>query len=130
MREMEGGGGELLFHSLRSLDYYWLMINASWMKLKRRWDEAPGSKNKNGHPVMMIGEDGKQERMCYGCGQVGHLRGAAECKASEDAVWGGAPKSYLDKVQKKFEKTPMPGKRPMPDEMKRPCKFHAEGFCK
>jgi hypothetical protein len=43
---------------------------------------------------MMLSDDPKKERRCYGCGQFGHMRGTEECKAGEDAVWGGAPKAY------------------------------------
>ena len=72
------------------------LVNA-WMQKKRRWDEQPGAKNKEGHPTMMLSEDSKKERRCYGCGQTGHMRGAEECRAGKDAVWGGAPKAYLEK---------------------------------
>ncbi len=77
------------------------LVNA-WMRMKRRWDEMGGAKNK----VMLLGEGGKAEKRCYGCGQFGHMRGAEECKAGKDAIWGGAPKAYLEKVQRRFGKTP------------------------
>ena len=80
------------------------LVNA-YLKMKKRWDENPNGKSKVGHPVMMLEGDGKSKR-CYGCGQFGHMRGAEECKAGTDAIWGGAPKAYLEKVQKKFGKSP------------------------
>jgi hypothetical protein len=68
------------------------LVNA-WMSKKRRWDEHQGSKSKEGHPTMMLSDDLKKERRCYGCGQFGHMRGAEECKAGKDAVWGGGSQS-------------------------------------
>jgi hypothetical protein len=102
----------------------------SWLSKKRRWDEEKGSKHKEGHPTMMVGDDGKSEWRCYGCGQQGHMRGAPECKAGKDAVWGGAPKAYLEKVKKKFGNLPMNGKRPVQEGQRQVCKFHQEGYCK
>jgi hypothetical protein len=58
------------------------------------------------------------------------VRGAPECKAGSDAIWGGAPKAYLEKVQRKFGKTPTIGKRPIQEGQRALCKFHQEGFCK
>ena len=104
------------------------LVNA-WMKFQRRWDESKGSKSKNGHPVMVIGENGK-ETTCYGCGQVGHVRGSPDCKAGKDAVWGGAPKAYLEKIAKKFGIGPAMKKRAHEAESKPPCKFYKEGYCK
>ncbi len=103
------------------------LVNA-WMKFQRRWDENKGSKSKGGHPVMVVGEEGK-EITCFGCGQVGHLRGSPECRAGKDAVWGGAPKAYLDKIAKKFGTGPTPTKRGRAEESKPICKFFKEGYC-
>jgi hypothetical protein len=102
------------------------LVNA-WMKFQRRWDESKGSRSKG--PVMVVGEDGK-EITCFGCGQVGHLRGSPDCKAGKDAVWGGAPKAYLDKIAKKFGTGPTPTKRCRAEESKPVCKFFQEGYCK
>ena len=77
------------------------LVNA-WMLKKRRWDEQVGPRNKEGHPTMMLIDDQRKERRCFGCGLFGHMRGAEECKAGKDAVWGGAPKAYLEKILKKF----------------------------
>jgi hypothetical protein len=105
------------------------LVNA-WLSKKRRWDEEKGSKHKEGHPTMMVGDDGKSERRCYGYGQQGHMRGAPECKAGRDAVWREAPKAYLEKVKKKFGNLPMNGKRPVQEGQRQICKFHQEGYCK
>jgi hypothetical protein len=106
------------------------LINA-WLSKKRRWDEEKTSRNKEGHPTMMIGDGGQAEKTCFGCGLPGLLRGSPECRAGKDAVWGGAPKTYLlDKIQKKFGKTPTNGKRQMQEVPKQICKFHQEGFYK
>ncbi len=70
---------------------------------------------------MMIGSEGS-EKTCYGCGKKGHLRGSAECQAGKDAIWGGAPKTYLDKVEKRFGQTPNNGKRPLNDGQAPTCK--------
>jgi hypothetical protein len=106
------------------------LINA-WTSKKRRWDEQPGSKNKEGHPTMMMGEDSKKDRKCYGCGQLGHMRGADECKAGKDAVWGGAPKAYLDKIQRKFGAVPYSEKRAFSSESKIcPYWSQGDGYCK
>jgi hypothetical protein len=105
------------------------LVNA-WMSKKRRWDEEKSSRVKEGHPTMMIGEEGKAEKTCFGCGLKGHVRGAPECKAGSDAIWGGAPKAYLEKVQRKFGKIPTFGKRPIQEGQRPLCKFHQEGFCK
>ena len=82
---------------------------------------------------MMLSGDSRKEKRCYGCGQMGHLRGAEECKAGKDAVWGGAPKVYLDKIQRKFGATPDSGKRMFPsDDSKTPCPYWSsgDGYCK
>ena len=108
------------------------LVNA-WMQKKRRWDEQPGAKSKEGHPTMMLSEDSKKERRCYGCGQIGHMRGAEECRAGKDAVWGGAPKAYLEKIQRKFGATPNPGKRTfLSSDAKTPCPYWSsgDGYCK
>jgi hypothetical protein len=104
------------------------LVNA-WMKFQRRWDESKGAKIRSGHPVMMIGEKEK-EITCYGCGQVGHVRGSPDCRAGKDAVWGGAPKAYLDKIAKKFGVGPTSKKRVLEGEAKPICKFFKEVFCK
>ena len=106
------------------------LINA-WTNKKRRWDEQQGSKGKEGHPTMMIMDDPKKDRRCYGCGQLGHMRGADECKAGKDEVWGGAPKAYLVKVQKKFGAVPTSGKRSLASGS-RICPYwsQGDGYCK
>ena len=107
------------------------LVNA-WTNKKRRWDEQSGSKNKEGHPTMLLGEDVKKEKRCYGCGQLGHMRGAEECKAAKDAVWGGAPKAYLEKIQKKFGRSPTSEKRAFTPDVKRPCPYWSsgDGYCR
>jgi hypothetical protein len=82
---------------------------------------------------MMLSDDTKKERKCYGCGQSGHMRGADECRADKDAVWGGAPKAYLEKIQRKFGATPSSGKRTFPSsDAKTPCPYWSsgDGYCK
>jgi hypothetical protein len=98
------------------------LVNA-WMKLKRRWDEHSSSKSKVGHPVMMASGDGNEERTCYGCGRKGHSRGDEACTAGKDAIWGGAPTAYLDKIARNFGKGPTmnSGKRPLSDDPKQVC---------
>jgi hypothetical protein len=100
--------------------------------MKKRWDENPHGKSKVGHPVMMVEGEGKAEKRCYGCGQPGHMRGAEECKASKDAIWGGAPKAYLEKVQRRFGKTPTGEKRPFAADAKQPCPYWSSGdsYCR
>jgi hypothetical protein len=108
------------------------LVNA-WMQKKRRWDEHPGAKSKEGHPTIVLSDDTKKERRCYGCGQSGHMRGAEECRAEKDAVWGGAPKAYLEKIQRKFGATPSSGKRTLPSsDAKTPCPYWSsgDGYCK
>ena len=61
------------------------LVNA-WMQKKRRWDERSVLKNKEGHPTMMLSDEPKKDRRCYGCGHLGHMRGAEECQAGKDAV--------------------------------------------
>jgi hypothetical protein len=39
------------------------------------------------------------ERRCYGCGHVGHLRGDPECSAVDKAVWIGAPERFKRKME-------------------------------
>jgi hypothetical protein len=107
------------------------LVNA-WMGKKRRWDEQGGSKNKEGHPTMMLSDDPKKERRCYGCGQFGHMRGAEEYKAGKDVVWGGAPKAYLEKIQKKFGKFPTSEKRAFTPDSKQHCPYWSsgDGYCR
>ena len=107
------------------------LVNA-YLKMKKRWDENQSGRNKVGHPVMMLEGDVKKDKRCYGCGELGHMRGADECRASRDAIWGGAPKAYLEKVQRRFGKTPSGDKRPISDESKTPCPYWSsgDGYCK
>jgi hypothetical protein len=97
-------------------------VNA-YMRMKKRWDQASNSKGKTGHPVMMTLDDGKVEKRCYGCGQFGHLRGDGDCTAGKDAIWGGAPKVYLEKVQRRFGLTPNGPKRAASSEGKQICPY-------
>ncbi len=80
---------------------------------------------------MMLGEDVKKEKRCYGCGQLGHMRGTDECRASKEAIWGGAPKAYLEKVQRKYGKKPTGEKRTFTSESKTPCPYWStgDGYC-
>ena len=80
---------------------------------------------------MMMSDDSKKNRRCYGCCQFGHMRGAEECKAGKDEVWGGAPKAYLDKVQKKFGVVPTSEKRALTSGLKIcPYWSQGDGYCK
>ena len=105
------------------------LVNA-WLSKKRRWDEEKSSRSKEGHPTLMMCEDKNGDKTCFGCGMKGHVRGAPECKAGSDAIWSGAPKAYLEKVRRKYGKTPAIGKRPVQEGQKPICKFHQEGYCK
>lgn len=107
------------------------LVNA-YMKMKKRWDQASTARGKAGHPVMMTLGDEKREKRCYGCGQFGHLRGDASCTAGKDDIWGGAPKAYLDKVQKRFGLTPNGSKRQAPSTSKQICPYWSsgDGYCK
>ncbi len=60
------------------------------------------------------------------------MKGANECKAGKDAVWGGAPKAYLEKIQKKFGKSPTSEKRPFTSDTKQPCPYWSsgDGYCR
>ena len=81
---------------------------------------------------MLTLEDKKTEKRCYGCGQFGHLRGDASCTAGKDDIWGGAPKAYLDKVQKRFGLTPNGSKRQASSMTKQICPYWSsgDGYCK
>ena len=105
-------------------------LTNAYLKMKKRWGENQPGKSKVGHPVMMV-EEGK-ERRCYGCGKSGHYRGSEECTASKDAVWGGAPKAYLDKIQKQFGKSPTSQKRGLTPDAKQPCPYWSsgDGYCR
>ena len=107
------------------------LVNA-YMKMKKRWDQASTAKNKTGHPVMLTLDDGKTDKRCYGCGQYGHMRGDASCTAGKDAIWGGAPKAYLEKVQRRFGLTPNGIKRGVSSEQKQPCPYWSsgDGYCR
>ena len=107
------------------------LVNA-YMNMKKRWDQSSSSKGKAGHPVMLTLEDKKTEKRCYGCGQFGHLRGDASCTAGKDDIWGGAPKAYLDKVQKLFGLTPNGSKRQASSMTKQICPYWSsgDGYCK
>jgi hypothetical protein len=74
----------------------------------------------------------KKDDAMHGCGQMGHMRGAEECKAGKDAVWGRAPKAYLEKIQKKFEKMPTSKKREFSSESKQICPnwSSGDGYCR
>jgi hypothetical protein len=81
----------------------------------------------------MIALDGdKREKRCFGCGQFGHMRGDENCTTGKDAIWGGAPKAYLDKVQRRFGLTPNGPKRAASSAQKPICPYWSsgDGYCK
>ena len=66
-----------------------------YFKYVQRWGK-PGIQNSKPLKIpTMITADGSQPGLsnitCYGCGQRGHIRGSADCKAGANAVWSGAP---------------------------------------
>jgi hypothetical protein len=77
----------------------------SYLLQKRRREEHNQSTKKNpGHPVLPVlqgfEQPGAHQKTCYGCGEKGHFKGDAECKAGPNDVWSGAPDSFKAKGEK------------------------------
>ena len=79
----------------------------AWRLMERRRKED-GKHQKNGHPALPIlpGHDqpGPHQRKCYGCGEIGHMRGDSSCVAGPIGVWEGAPQVWKDRVKKSGNK--------------------------
>jgi len=79
----------------------------AWRLMERRRKEE-GKHQKNGHPALPIlpGHDqpGPHQRKCYGCGEIGHMRGDSSCAAGPNGVWDGAPQVWKDRVKKSGNK--------------------------
>ncbi len=76
----------------------------SYLLQKRRRDEENKSTKKSpGHPTLSIlqgfEQPGSKPKMCYGCGEPGHFRGDAECKAGANDVWMPGEKSGSTSTQ-------------------------------
>ena len=76
---------------------------SAWLLMERRRKED-GKSQKGGHPSLPIlsGHDqpGPHQRICYGCGKSGHMRGDKTCSAGPNGVWDGAPQVWKDRVKK------------------------------
>ena len=93
---------------------------------------------------------GPDQKCCYGCGGLGHVRGDSKCTASNGAIWKGASEGFKrrmengtrnPKPQAKGEKRGkgkggstqrISGKRKVDDTSKLPCHnwSRGNGFCK
>jgi hypothetical protein len=126
------------------------LLDSYLLQKRRRDEENKSTKKSPGHPTLPIlqgfEQPGSKPKICYGCGEPGHFRGDAECKAGANDVWSGAPESFK---QKPKYGTPRPkgkgkgggkGKNPkgtrqrnLPEKGdKTPCKFFnsGNGYCK
>jgi hypothetical protein len=127
----------------------------SYLLQKRRREEANKSTRKTpGHPVLPVlqgfEQPGAHQKTCYGCGEKGHFKGDAECKAGPNDIWSGAPEGFKEKMKNggngKTKKGKGKGKgrggvtsgnrqrnkRNGNGESKTPCKyfFSGNGYCK
>ena len=80
---------------------------AAWRLMERRRKED-GKIQKGGHPTLPIlaghEQPGPHQRICYGCGKSGHMRGDKTCAAGPNGVWDGAPQVWKDRVKKGLNK--------------------------
>ena len=128
---------------------------AEYLLQKRRREENNQSTKKTpGHPVLPVlqgfEQPGSHQKTCYGCGEKGHFKGDAECKAEPNEVWSGAPESFKSKVKNggkgkgkkaqgkgKGQRTSNSGdrqrnKKGSTEASKIPCKYYSSGngYCK
>jgi hypothetical protein len=118
---------------------------STWRLMERRRKED-GKNHKGGHPALPIlaGHDqpGPHQRKCYGCGQLGHIRGDPSCSAGPNGVWDGAPQVWKDRIKKSGTSSNGKGqgdvvqrnkaKRDQGGKEKLPCHnwTRGNGFCK
>ena len=71
------------------------LVNSYQLQERRRKELGKQIRKHPGHPVLPIlpGHDqpGPHQRRCFGCGELGHLKGDPFCKAGPDEIWKGAP---------------------------------------
>jgi hypothetical protein len=125
----------------------------TWKQYEKIQKEQ-GKHPRAGVPAMPILEvhvqPGPDQKRCYGCGGLGHIRGDPKCSAGNKAVWKGAPEGFKrrmengtrnPKPQAKGEKRGkgkggstqrISGKRKDYDTSKLPCHnwSRGNGFCK
>jgi hypothetical protein len=71
------------------------LVNSYQLQERRRKELGKRIRKHPGHPVLPIlpGHDqpDPHQRRCFGCGELGHLKGDPAYKAGPDDVWKGAP---------------------------------------
>ena len=69
----------------------------TWKQYEKRRKEQ-GKHPRAGVPAMPIldghAQPGPDQKRCYGCGSLGHIRGDPKCTAGSKAVWKGAPEGF------------------------------------
>ena len=69
----------------------------TWKQYEKIQKEQ-GKHPRAGVPAMPILEvhvqPGPDQKRCYGCGGLGHIRGDPKCTAGNKAVWKGAPEGF------------------------------------
>jgi hypothetical protein len=73
-----------------------------WRLYERRRKES-GKHPRAGVPSMPIldghAQPGPDQKRCYGCGGLGHVRGDPKCKAAHGSVWKGAPEGFKRRME-------------------------------
>ncbi len=44
-------------------------------------------------------QQGPDQKRCYGCGGLGHVRGDPKCSAVKGAIWKGAPEGFKRRME-------------------------------
>jgi hypothetical protein len=88
---------------LPQYDEFRAELISAWRLMEGRRNEA-GKSQKGGHPSLPIlpghEQPGPHQRKCYGCGNLGHIRGDPSCSAGPNGIWDGAPQVWKDRVKK------------------------------
>ncbi len=75
---------------------------ATWKQYEKRRKEQ-GKHPRGGVPAMPIldehAQPGPDQKRCYGCGGLGHVRGDPKCTASNGAIWKGAPEGFIRRME-------------------------------
>ena len=70
---------------------------AAWKQYEKRRKQQ-GKHPRGAEPAMPIldgrAQPGPDQKRCYGCGAMRHVRGDSKCSAGAGEIWNGAPERF------------------------------------